>query len=264
MICAEEVQEQCFNGSKPLTTVLPRWRPSELPRRHSLPNRVRSLHSIKILYTELPLRPHSTLLQPVYTTLYMLAEGSTNLERLLANAGVQKLLGTALLGRSIVEGSYPDVGEVPLSTWAADVVDGVLQDDMAEEEVAQMLEDLSMQESVQSKVVVNDSQVICQTTVLVTNAAGLIEKTGNKFKAFHRMVKNLDPKPDIIVVHELGGYSGAKIGLKRAKEQIRVKLVGALRRYDCVYTQKPLMDEGDHKAGAGAMILLNGSSLEVM
>ena len=97
-----------------------------------------------------------------------------------------------------------EVDEVPLVTGSADAVDGVLQDDMAEEEVAQRLEDLSMHESVKSKVVVNDSQVICQTTVLVTNAAGLIEKTGNKFKAFHRMVKNLDPKPDIIVVHELG------------------------------------------------------------
>ena len=59
--------------------------------------------------------------------------------------------GTALLGRSIVEGSYPDVGEVPLATGSADVVDGsVLQDDRAEEELAQRLEDLSTQESVQS------------------------------------------------------------------------------------------------------------------
>ena len=49
-------------------------------------------------------------------------------------------------------------------------------------------------------------------------------------------------------MHELGGYSGAK-------EKIRFKLVGALRRYDCVYTQKPLVDAGDHKAGAGVMIL---------
>ena len=97
-------------------------------------------------------------------------------------------------------------------------------------------------------VVQNGIQVIGQTTILVTNANSLVESTGEKFKVFHAMIKNLDPKPDIIVVQELGGYSGGK-------EKIRTNLKGALRMYDCVYTQKPLMDAGDHRAGAGVMIL---------
>ena len=49
-------------------------------------------------------------------------------------------------------------------------------------------------------------------------------------------------------MHELGACSGGK-------DIVRFKLVGALRQYSCVYTQKPLMDSGAHKAGAGVMLL---------
>ena len=130
---------------------------------------------------------------------------------------------------------------------SADDVDEEAVDDKVEEELAQRLEDLPVQDLGQPGVLLNDFPLLCQTTILVLNAAGLVESTGGKFRAFHKMVKDLDPKPDIIVVHELGGYSGA--------EKIQFKLVGALRRYDCVYTQKPLVDAGDHKAGAGVLIL---------
>ena len=93
----------------------------------------------------------------------------------------------------------------------------------------------------------NEPQVVCQITMMVTNAACLMEKTGEKFKAFYKMVKNLDLKPDVIVVHELGGYSG--------EDRVRFKLVGVLKQYSCVYTQKPRVDSGAHKAGAGVMLL---------
>ena len=85
-------------------------------------------------------------------------------------------------------------------------------------------------------VVQNGIQVIGQTTILVTNANKLVESTGKKFKKFHAMIKNLDPKPDIIAVQELGGYSGGK-------EKIRISIVGALRMYDCVLIH-PETDDG--------------------
>ena len=109
---------------------------------------------------------------------------------------------------------------------SADAADEEAVDDEVEEEVAQRLEDLSVEDLGQPGVLLNDFPLLCQTTMLVMNAAGLVEGTGEKFRAFHKMVKSLDPKPDIIVVHELGSYSGA--------EKIQFKMVGALRRYDCV------------------------------
>ena len=121
----------------------------------------------------------------------------------------------------------------PVVLGSAGVADEDAVDDVFEDEMAQSLEDLPVQDLGQPEVVLNGLPLLCQTTILVVNAAGLVEGTGDKFRAFHKMVKDLDPKPDIIVVHELGGYSGV--------EKIQFKLVGALRRYDCVYTQKPLM-----------------------
>ena len=103
---------------------------------------------------------------------------------------------------------------------SADAADEDAVDDEVEEEIAQRLEDLPVQDLGQPEVVLNGLPLLCQTKMLVVNAAGLVEGTGDKFRAFHKMVKDLDPKPDIIVVHELGGYSGA--------EKIQFKLVGAL------------------------------------
>ena len=123
----------------------------------------------------------------------------------------------------------------------------ILEEDSAEEMAQGMVDLPGMQEESAQFEVLNEPQLLCQATLLVTNAACLMERSGEKFAAFHNMVKSLDPQPDIIVVHEFGGYSGGN--------KVRIKLVGALRRYACVYTQKPLLDAGAHKAGAGVLIL---------
>ena len=73
---------------------------------------------------------------------------------------------------------------------SADDADEEAVDDKVEEELAQRLEDLPMQDLGQPGVLLNDFPLLCQTTILVLNAAGLVESTGGKFRAFHKMVKD--------------------------------------------------------------------------
>ena len=75
---------------------------------------------------------------------------------------------------SVVLGSADDAGEEAV-------------DDEVEEEMAQELEDLPVQDLGQPGVLLNDFPLLCQTTVLVLNAAGLVEGTGDKFRAFHKI-----------------------------------------------------------------------------
>ena len=84
---------------------------------------------------------------------------------------------------------------------SADAADEDAVDNEVEEEIAQRLKDLSVEDLGQPGVLLNGFPLLCQTTVLVMNAASLVEGTGDKFRAFHKMVKELDSKPDIIVVH---------------------------------------------------------------
>ena len=86
------------------------------------------------------------------------------------------------------------------------------------------------------------------TTIMAVNAACLIESSGRRLRNFEILIASTVPRPDIIVVHELNGYSG--------RLNVRALLLrGALRSYACEFSQKPLVDGGKHKAGGGIAIL---------
>ena len=57
-------------------------------------------------------------------------------------------------------------------------------------------------------VMLGDGELLSLTTVLSLNASCLMEASGRRFKEFAILVKGLKERPDIIVVTELGGYSG--------------------------------------------------------
>ncbi|MCG3769690.1 MAG: hypothetical protein JW384_00819 [Nitrosomonadaceae bacterium] len=86
------------------------------------------------------------------------------------------------------------------------------------------------------------------TTFMVVNAAVLLEATGNKIKEFRALVKRTEPKPHVIVVHEVNGFSGEA----RVRD---VLLHGALAIYDAVYSQKLKLSETGARAGGGIMCL---------
>ncbi len=80
------------------------------------------------------------------------------------------------------------------------------------------------------------------TTVMVLNARCLLEATGRKFNEFCSLVKKTEPKPDVIVVHEVNGYSG--------EMNIRGKIEGALRIYGVVFSPR-LKQHAVARAGGG-------------
>ena len=89
-------------------------------------------------------------------------------------------------------------------------------------------------------------ELVSLTIVLSLNASGLMEAYGKRFKEFAILVKGLKEKPDIIVVTELGGYSGVV--------PIKSKMVGPLASYGATFSQKPL-GSGKKQAGAGILLL---------
>ena len=83
---------------------------------------------------------------------------------------------------------------------------------------------------------------------MVVNAAVLFEATGNKVKEFRALVKMTEPKPHVIIVHEVNGFSGEI----RVREEL---LHGALAIYNAVYSQKLRLAETGARAGGGIMCL---------
>ena len=98
-------------------------------------------------------------------------------------------------------------------------------------------------------------QLLDSTTILSVNAACLLESSGRRLKNFETMIASTVPRPDIIVVHELNGYSG-KLNVRALLKR------GALRSYDCEFSQKPMVDGGKHKAGGGIAILFKKSKFK--
>jgi len=93
------------------------------------------------------------------------------------------------------------------------------------------------------------------TTVMVLNARCLLEATGRKFNEFCSLVKKTEPKPDVIVVHEVNGYSG--------EMNIRGKIEGALRIYGVVFSQR-LKQHAVARAGGGIMCLFKKKLFRAM
>ena len=120
-----------------------------------------------------------------------------------------------------------DVGNVA----ADNGVEGVRQDDEAEEEVVQRLADLAVQDVPVVADAGGGGESVIMTTFMVVNATVLLEATGNKVKEFRALVKATEPKPHLIIVHEVNGFSGEL----RVREEL---LHGALAMYDAVYSQK--------------------------
>ena len=69
-----------------------------------------------------------------------------------------------------------------------------------------------------------------------------MESSGGGLKDFAICVTGLKEKPDIIVVTELGGYSGVI--------QVRSRMKDPLASYGAAYSQRPL-GSGKKQAGAG-------------
>ena len=93
----------------------------------------------------------------------------------------------------------------------------------------------------------NVGNVLSLTTVFSINASVLMESSGNRFKDLMKYVKGFkEDAPDIIAVTEMGGYSGVA--------KIHEKMVGPLRKYKAVYSQRPL-GSGNKQAGAGILLL---------
>ena len=94
------------------------------------------------------------------------------------------------------------------------------------------------------------------TTIMVLNARCLLEGTDRKFKDFCKFVKIIEPKPDIIVVHEVNGFSG--------ETNIRKKITGALKIYGVVYSQRLKQHETVARAGGGIMCLFKKKLFSVI
>ena len=145
-----------------------------------------------------------------------------------------------------VDGMGSDASD--LGGMAADSgVEDVRQEVGAVEEDAQGVEDVAVQE-LQVAAVDEDECEVILTTFMVVNAAVLLEATGNKIKEFRGLVKVTEPKPHVIVVHEMNGFSGEA----RVRD---VLLHGALAMYDVVYSQKLKLSETGARAGGGIMCL---------
>ena len=129
-----------------------------------------------------------------------------------------------------------DVGNVAADT----VVEGVRQDDEAEEEVVQRLADLAVQDVPVVAVAGGGGESVIMTTFMVVNATVLLEATGNKDNEFRALVKATEPKPHVIIVHEVNGFSGEL----RVREEL---LHGTLAMYDD--SQKLKMSETGARAG---------------
>ena len=112
----------------------------------------------------------------------------------------------------------------------SDGVEDVRRDDEVEEEAGQRLADRAVQVPGVA-VAGNGGEDVIVTTFMVVNAAVLLEATDNKVKEFRALVKMMEPKPHVIIVHEVNGYSGE---LHVRKELLH----GALAMYDAVYSQK--------------------------
>ena len=135
-----------------------------------------------------------------------------------------------------------DVGGVAADSGVEDV----WQEVGAVEEDAQGVADMAVQEIPVAAVAEDEFERVILTTIMVVNAAVLLEATGNKVKAFRALVKATEPKPHVIVVHEVNGFSG----------EVRVRellLHGALAIYDAVYSQKLKLSETGARAGGGIM-----------
>ena len=83
------------------------------------------------------------------------------------------------------------------------------------------------------------------TTIVYLNAFALMVSSGKRFKDFAILVKTLQ-KPDVIIVTDIGGYSGVA--------EIRSMMKGLLSPYGAAYSQK-LLGYGKRQAGAGIMLL---------
>ena len=95
-------------------------------------------------------------------------------------------------------------------------------------------------------VLLGGGELLSLTTVLSLNASCFMEATGKRFKEFAILVKGLKKKPDIIVVTELGGYSGVV--------SIQSKMRGPLAPYGVASSQRP-QGSGTKQAGAGILLL---------
>jgi len=89
-------------------------------------------------------------------------------------------------------------------------------------------------------------ELLSLTTVLSLNASCLMESSGRRFREFAVFVKGLKEKPDIIVVTELGGFSGIV--------PIQPKMRGPLSPYGVASSQRP-QGSGTKQAGAGILLL---------
>ena len=142
-------------------------------------------------------------------------------------------------------GCYDEVDEDNDGHSGDNGVEGVRQDDEDEEEVVQRLADMAVPVVA---VAGGGGESVIMTTFMVVNATVLLEATGNKVKEFRALVKATEPKPHVIIVHEVNGYSGEL----RVREEL---LHGALAMYDAVYSQKLKVSETGARAGGGIMCL---------
>ena len=76
-----------------------------------------------------------------------------------------------------------------------------------------------------------DGESTILTRIMVVNATVLFEATGYKVRDFRAFVQSTEPKPHLIIVHEVNGFSGEK----RVREEL---LHGALAIYGAVYTPR--------------------------
>ena len=90
-------------------------------------------------------------------------------------------------------------------------------------------------------------EVVTTVNVLVMNANVLLGKDPERLNDFRALIASRNPKPDLIVIQELGGTSG--------ETDVRSKFRGGLRMYGCVFSQKVKLNNGTNRAGAGIMLL---------
>ena len=127
-------------------------------------------------------------------------------------------------------------------------VGDVRRGDEAEEEDAQRVAGMAGQEVPVVADAGGGGESVILTTFMVVNAAVLLEATGIKVKEFRALVKATEPKPHVIVVNEVNGFSG--------EAHVRGFLLqGALAMYDAVYSQKLKLSETGARAGGGIMCL---------
>ena len=109
--------------------------------------------------------------------------------------------------------------------------------------------------------VTDDAESMCQSTngyigssvlvttvnILVMNANVLQGRNPERLNDFRTLLASRNPRPDIIVVQELGGTSG--------ETDVRSKFRGGLWMYGCVFSQKVKLHNGKNRAGGGIMLL---------